>query len=352
MRLIHAIFILLLALMTFAYAEPPSASPAPEIEGADELADSVPETQPSGIAPLESNEAVCPKFIPHIYFIPPIISFPESSWQSSSGRSISIAIHNPEKCHIEYASIALTIPNGWYFLPNLNKSPVKFDPDKSCYWIRDFGDFKKNDTLESFEINPGPHVLPGNYNLSLYYSIKFRNICSQNIFYKNDSRNLSLEVVNDQKEPQSDKNMSDLVIEAALLIITGLVVLYLWANYENFKKAAIIKSELDGAVTYLREGRPSDRVSIDQGTRFLQSSADSIFGDREYEIKNMYRQIEIFNNEVVNMEYHQRLSNRRSLINTIEGINRQKRMKALPYIGSRKEYFKYKLFLIKLYFSS
>ena len=95
------------------------------------------------------------------------------------------------------------------------------------------------------------------------------------------------------------KNEAWAILSELLIVIIGTLIAGCFASdYGNFKKAAIIKSELDAAVTYLREGKPSDKVPINRGKEFLKDSADSIFGTHEFEIVNIYGAIDKFNNKI------------------------------------------------------
>jgi hypothetical protein len=145
-------------------------------------------------------------------------------------------------------------------------------------------------------------------------------------------------------------NVGDALGELIIVIIGTIIAGKVINDYESFKKAAIIKTELDGAVTYLKEDRLREAIPINRGSEFLRASADSIFGDREWEIRNMYDKIEKYNSEISGMPEDQISMSKRSLINEITGLKNQKRMKELPFIGSLKKYIKYKFFMFKLYF--
>jgi hypothetical protein len=144
-------------------------------------------------------------------------------------------------------------------------------------------------------------------------------------------------------------NMGDASGDLLIVIIGSLFSMFIfkWSteDYGNFKKKAIIKSELNDAINHLHEDIPNEKIPIEKGTKFLSVSADSLFGSREYEISNIYKNIERLNNEIMDLDRDMRITKRQSLMNIIIGISNQKWMKELPFIGSRREYIKYTIFI-------
>jgi len=143
--------------------------------------------------------------------------------------------------------------------------------------------------------------------------------------------------------------MGNALSELILVIIGTFLSMFMfkWTteDYNNFKKKAIIKAELNNALSYLREGIPTEKIPIEKGTEFLRASADSLFGGREFEIANIYKAIEKFNSEINEKSRDILRAERLSLGNIVDGISERKWMKALPFIGSRYEYIKYTIFL-------
>jgi hypothetical protein len=182
-------------------------------------------SEPMSDGPSESMGD--PEYDPKIYFIPYILSFPKSDWKLDHGKRIKIAVNNPQNCHIIHASIKLKIPSGWEFYPDTNNNVVNFDPDKSLFWIQNFGNFTHNYTESWVEIKPGPSISEGIYNMSVDSLIFFKNKNIGIDYSKNFSTLIYLKVVDDIKEPESNplkNNIYIFVIIGATCALIGLVL--------------------------------------------------------------------------------------------------------------------------------
>ena len=100
----------------------------------------------------------------------------ESEWQQ-----IKLCIYNPERCHIDFCTIKLIIPDEWNLKVNLDPdSPLYYDSNEKMFWVRDFGDFREDFMYDWFFIKPCSSAGAGDYNLGIEfditYSYQFRNV--------------------------------------------------------------------------------------------------------------------------------------------------------------------------------
>lgn len=135
--------------------------------------------------------------IPNIYFIQLNNSVFINDGKPEQGKLVKIIVDNPQNCHIIHASIKLNIPEGWNLNPDTSSDIINYDPDKSTFWVDDWGDFNQSNAESWFETAPDPQTLTGKYKIRADVSIKFKNKNSSIEHSKKFSEFMNITVIDD-----------------------------------------------------------------------------------------------------------------------------------------------------------